>query len=39
MEDTFGIHKGLPVIKKTRLALIIEFGKGHYQVDENPQYI
>ena len=39
MEDTFGIHKGLPVIKGTRLALIIEFGKGHCQVDKNPQYI
>ena len=39
MEDTFGIHKGLPVIKKTRLALIIEFGKGHNKIDKNLYFI
>ena len=39
MEDTFGIHKGLPVIKKTRLALIIEFGKGHTKIDKDPYFI
>ena len=39
MEDTFGIHKGLPVIKKTRLALIIEFGKGHNKIDKDLYFI
>ena len=30
MVDTFGIHKGSPVKKGTRMALILEFGSGHF---------
>ena len=37
--DTFGIHRGSPVIKDTRLAFILEFGKGHFPVSKNCKYI
>ena len=37
--DTFGIHKGTPVTKNTRLALIFEYGKGHFPFNKNCIYI
>ena len=37
--DTFGIHKGSPVTKGTRLALIIEYGSGHFPFNKYHKYI
>ena len=39
MTDTFGIHKGTPVTKGTRLSLIFEYGKGHFPFNNNCTYI
>ena len=37
--DTFGIHKGSPVTKGTRLALILEYGRGHFPISPDYKYI
>jgi hypothetical protein len=37
--DPFGIHKGTPVSKGTRLTLIFEYGKGHFPFNNNCAYI
>ena len=39
LTDTFGIHKGTPVLKGTRLTLIFEYGKGHFPFNNNCTYI
>ena len=39
MVDTFGIHKGSPITKGTRLVLIVEYGKGHFPFNSNCTYI
>lgn len=39
LTDSFGIHKGIPVSKGTRLTLIFEYGKGHFPFNKNSQYI
>ena len=39
LTDSFGIHKGTPVSKGTRLALIFEYGKGHFPFNNNCIYI
>ena len=37
--DTFGIHKGSPVKKGTRMALILEFGREHFPTHKECWYI
>ena len=39
MVDTFGIHKGSPIKKGVRLALILEFGKDHFPYNNYSGYI
>ena len=39
MVDTFGIHKGSPVKKGTRMALILEFGREHFPTQKECWYI
>ena len=39
MVDTFGIHKGSPIKKGVRMALILEFGKDHFPFNTNCEYV
>jgi hypothetical protein len=38
-EDTFGLHKGFPVLKNFRTILIIEYGRGHIENIPNSIFI